>query len=191
MILHRAFRGAQRAFPGAHRELPGAIKKHCEQNMFLSSTDVVKADHAQIALPARIHAVGRDWPEEFVYTQKMRTVNAVKKLIATQTNEESVQWLDASQRVRKAFKKAIKTYLHEYGTYKHRLEIEHSTLIVMALSSLFLCYKTHKDPTHKAGCIKPYVFMKKISIIAKNNIFHRENDLPRTSVFDRDGWDSG
>ena len=61
----------------------------------------------------------------------------------------------------------------------------------MALSALFLCYKAHKDPTHKGGCIKPYVFIGKITIIAKNHIFHRENDPPRTLFFHRDGWGSG
>ena len=43
--------------------------------------------------------------------------------------------------------------------------------IYMALSIMFLCYKTHKDPTQTGGCIKPYVFIGKITIIAKNHMF--------------------
>ena len=41
----------------------------------------------------------------------------------------------------------------------------------MALSILFPCHNTHKDPTHKGGCIKPYFFIGKLIIIAKNHMF--------------------
>ena len=52
-----------------------------------------------------------------------------------------------------------------------RNPIYHVYDIYMAVSILFLCNKIHKDPTLNAGCIKPYVFIRTITIIAPNPIF--------------------
>ena len=61
----------------------------------------------------------------------------------------------------------------------------------MAVSLLFFCNKIHKDPTLNPGCIKPYVFIGKITTIDENHIFHKGSDPLRTLFFDRDGWGSG
>ena len=53
------------------------------------------------------------------------------------------------------------------------------------------CYKTHKDPNHKGGCIRSYAFIWAITNITNYLIFHRDNDPPRTLFFHRDGWGSG
>ena len=57
----------------------------------------------------------------------------------------------------------------------------------MALSILFLCYNTHQDPSHKGRCIKPYVLIGKITIVAKAILFHKKNSLPQTLFFHRVG----
>ena len=54
----------------------------------------------------------------------------------------------------------------------------------MAIDILFLCNKTHKDPTLKAGCIKPYVFIRKITILApKLKLFIGMTTLPGPYFF--------
>ena len=53
----------------------------------------------------------------------------------------------------------------------------------MAVSTVFLCNEIHKDPTLKGGCIKPYVFIGKATIIAQNYIFDRDDAPPRILFF--------
>ena len=42
----------------------------------------------------------------------------------------------------------------------------------MAVSMLFLCNKTHKDPTLKVGCKKPYAFIRKTILFIRIKILH-------------------